>query len=949
MTKMPNLDAGPTSPSRRNFLAAVGATVASINTAACIRKPYERILPFASRPEDLVPGKPQYYATAVSFGESVQGLLACSTDGRPTKIEGNPNHPGSLGATNAWAQATVLGLYDPERTRNPIKDGEVVDVDAAEAELTAIAEAAAGGAAVGLVLDRTPSPTAERLVRAILERSPNTRVFYSDPAADEQALAGAAMVGIEGVSWTYGDEPDLVATFDADPMTTDGDVVPFIRAYAKGRAPGRGQKAYRLYSAEPNLTLTGSNADHRRAAKTGEVAELLAAVAHHLRASGMDLPKLPVSDAMKQDAWAKGLAADLADRSKGSTLIVVGERQPPQVHALGFLVNQALGNFGRTLRFYARDRIAGGTVADLVAAVDSGAVKHVVVVGANPVFDAAGDVDVAAALAKTERSVHVGLHRDETGRAAKVHVPMSHYLEAWGDLVGRDGTVAIQQPLIAPLYASMSGIEVLARLGGSSQSGYELVQSTHAASPSDEKWQTWLHDGVVRQGAEKTVGAQPRALATAWAGGVVEPGFEVVVTRDPSVLDGRFANSPWLQELPDPITKLTWDNAALLSPATADKLGVDSGRMIQVSHHGASLRLPVWIQPGTADDVVVLALGYGRAGGGRYAKSGFDVSGLRTAAAPWVLTGAEVKPARGTYALACTQVETDLRDRPMHREATRADFADDPDFVGKFEVMPPDQIKTFLWDEPFTEQQYRWGMTIDLNSCSGCGACTVACQAENNIPWVGKDEVLKGREMHWIRVDRYFEPKGQGGEVDVKHQPLNCQQCETAPCENVCPVAATVHSPEGMNDMVYNRCIGTRYCANNCPYKVRRFNFFHYAVRNDGEYGMGIAMQRNPNVTVRYRGVMEKCSYCVQRVTKARVDSKLRGDRTIREGEVVTACQQVCPSDAIAFGNLNDENSRVAKTSKDPRNYAVLAELNTRPRTTYLARLTNPNPKMMNG
>jgi len=591
------------------------------------------------------------------------------------------------------------------------------------------------------------------------------------------------------------------------------------------------------------------------------------------------------------------------------------------------------------------------SLRELAQDISSGTVQQLVILGGNPVVDAPGEMEFGELLSKVPLSVHLGAHRDATGTRATWHIPKSHYLEAWGDLMARDGTVSIQQPLIAPLYTSMSEIEVLARLLDREEGGHDLVRETYrdlAEDGFDSAWQTWLHDGVVEPAKRGAVAPEldSTGLSSAWAPGSREEGLELDFIRDATILDGRYGTSPWLQELPDPITKITWDNVALVSKSTAAELGVEKGSMIEVSHNGKAVRLPVWVQVGTADDVIAVALGYGQQGVGDFAKAGFSVSELRTIDAPYIAPGASAKAVPGSYDIACVQVEESMHDRPIHLSTTRADFTEGPNFVDQFVTMDEDHIETLLWEEPNPTDGHQWAMTIDLNSCTGCGACTTACQAENNIPWVGKEDCLNGREMHWIRVDRYFDESARN--LEVKLQPLTCAQCETAPCENVCPVGATVHSPEGLNDMAYNRCIGTRYCGNNCPYKVRRFNFFHYTVRNDGEYGMGIAMQRNPDVTVRYRGVMEKCTYCVQRINKARIDAKVNRDGVIRDGEVTTACAQACPARAITFGDMNDPESRVSKTRKgnNPRNYEVLTELNLGARTTYLAKLYNPNPEL---
>ncbi|MGF1508107.1 MAG: 4Fe-4S dicluster domain-containing protein [Myxococcota bacterium] len=942
----------PLSSSRRTFLSAASATVASLHTAACIRKPYEKILPYGKRPEDLVPGEPRFFATAMAIGASVQGLLVRSNDGRPTKVDGNPRHPMNRGGTSVFSEASVLELYDPQRGREPRRGNQVVDGQEAEKGLAAVAEALAeeNGAGVALLMDELPSPTLRRLVRALKSAHPNVQLYRHDGLGRANARAGAAMVGARGAMSVTG-TPHTFAVFDGDPMATEGDPLAFSRRFAEGRAPDAGADANRLYVVESHLSLTGSNADHRLAVRPSQVGDVLAAVSEALRAQGLELPKLSAPSSLVEDPFVRALAEDLmADR--GSSLIWVGERQAPEVHALGLVMNQALGNFGSVLSFSVEGEgePEAESIEALASRCEDGSVEHLVILGSNPVATAPNGL--GEALAKAKNSIYLGLHHDETGRAAKLYIPKSHYLETWGDLVASDGTVSIQQPLIAPLYTSISEIELLSRLlGDGSKTGYELVRETHQGHTEgdfDKAWQTWLHDGLVTgHPVDRTVPELAvDALASNWKPTSGPEGMEVVFVRDLTVLDGRYANSPWLQELPDPITKLTWDNAALLSPDTAKALGVQNEDLIAVSRGDETIDLPVWVQPGTADGVIVLPLGHGRRGSGRYAESGFPVEPLRTTSALFA-TGVKATKGEGTYALACAQLETSMHGRPLALDATRSDFTDEPNFVEKFVTIDPEHIDTLLWKEPPFNREHQWGMTIDLNTCTGCGTCTIACQAENNIPWVGKQDVMMGREMHWIRVDRYFD--GQGHNVEMKYQPLTCAQCETAPCENVCPVAATVHSREGLNDMAYNRCIGTRYCANNCPYKVRRFNFFHYTVRNDEEYGMGITMQRNPDVTVRYRGVMEKCSYCVQRITRARIDAKVYRDGIIRDGEVTPACAQACPTDAITFGNLKDETSRVAQKAAEPRNYAMLAELNIRPRTTYLAKLTNPNPKLKEG
>ncbi|MEM1025259.1 MAG: 4Fe-4S dicluster domain-containing protein [Myxococcota bacterium] len=942
----------PDIPSRRTFLSAMGATVASLNTAACIRKPYEKILPFGQRPEDRVPGRPEYYATAASVGASVVGLRVRSNDGRPTFIGSNKQHPTSKGGTPAWAQATVLELYDPDRSRTALMDGASVDPAGAAGAIRAMGKAIrdAAGRGLAILTDETPSPTLFRLMKTLKEQFPEAQQFRHDEMGEANGQAGAAMAGIPNASFSLNETPAVIAIFDADPMGTEGDTCAFDHAFASGRDPDAPRKN-RLYVVEPYVSLTGSNADHRKAVKPSEVPAVLAALASELNSHGYELPKLAGADAAS-DKFVKALAKDMA-KNQGVSMVMVGERQPPQVHALAHMVNAALGAYTKLGAWTQSDAPEFQTADELVAGMKAGTFKYVVSLSGNPAHSIPGFADAA----EKAQVLHLGSYLDETARIAKLHVPKSHYLEAWGDLVGRDGSVAIQQPLIAPLHESKSAIEVLATILGSKESGYEQVRDTHrshvASGDFEKSWQVWLHDGVVQSHPVQRV--EP-AIQAAQIEGYPKAGssdLEAAFIRDLTVLDGRFANSPWLQELPDPVTKLSWDNALLLSPDTAEKLGLKNEDMATVTLNGASLDLPVWIQPGTADDVAVLPLGYGREGVGQYASSGFDVSGLRPVDGTWSASGVQIKKTPGSYRLACQQLESDQYGRPIVREASQTDFTADENFVAKFEVMKPEHIDSLLWEEPVLPwakgEQHQWAVSIDLNKCSGCSACVVACQAENNIPWVGKSEVLKGREMHWMKIDRYF--KDNNGQFEVKYQPMGCAQCETAPCENVCPVGASAHSPEGLNDMAYNRCIGTRYCANNCPYKVRRFNFFHYTVRNDGEYGMGITMQRNPDVTVRYRGVMEKCTYCVQRIQRAKIYQKVNGggDTKVKDGAIVTACEEACGTGAMVFGNMADPESRVAKMKNNPRNYAVLAEINIRPRTTYLAKLTNPNPELAEG
>jgi len=1007
-------------------LAGASAATAGMTLTGCsaVRKPVEKILPYGHRPEDLVPGKPMYFATAMNVGGSVYGLLVTSQDGRPTKIDGNPMHPMSLGAANSWAQASVMDIYDADRATAPVLGGKKATMEHVENAVSALSAAMASGngEGVAMLLDHTPSPTLRAQLEIIKAKYPSLQLYSHDPAHTENSSNGASVAGgAQAMHAVYNlSAANVVVTVDADILGTEGDSIRHSKDYAAGRKGDKpGEAMNRLYSVEANFSVTGAAADHRLRLKSADAGEFLLALARQLGAKNTPEPAALSGRATK---WVQEVANDLL-ANRGKALVVVGSRQPAQVHALGHLINQQLAGIGKTVHYVANSGPETSDIATLCNAMLVGTVKHLVILGGNPVYTAPADLMFEAALSQVN-SIYLGYRYNETARSASLLIPHSHFLESWGDLAASDGTSTIQQPLIQPLYPSWSPIELLGRLAGSGKkTGYELVKGYWASRSSEDpaskqaladakanlekaqkaheaakgadagegkaqaiaaakanvdkaqaavtrataaqaasakqaetafesSWRKWLHDGLVENTRTKpliptfTWGG----LSKAWKSQSGGQGLELNFVLDNAVYDGRWTNNPWLQEAPDPITKLTWDNAALLSPATAKKLGVASKDQIVVSAGGRQVRIAAWVTKGVADDTVIIPLGYGRTQGGRTASGcGFNGGTLRQSATPWFMSGASVKKMGGTYALAVTQTYDSLtppgsdKKRTMIREATLAEWAAKPDLVNDVEVMPKDKLKS-LWHQPNETEGNQWGMTIDLNSCTGCGACTVACQAENNIPVVGKDEVLNGRELHWIRIDRYFD--GTDDDIRALVQPMGCVQCETAPCENVCPVGATAHSPEGLNDMAYNRCIGTRYCANNCPYKVRRFNFYNYNQRNEEQLGDLIQLQRNPDVTVRFRGVIEKCSYCVQRITSAKIKSKRNGEDIVPDGEIVTACQQTCPTNAITFGNINDENSAVAKSRANPRNYAVLAELNIHPRTTYLARLTNPNPAL---
>jgi MoCo/4Fe-4S cofactor protein with predicted Tat translocation signal len=947
---------------RRGFLKLMGASLALAGVTACTRQPEEAIVPYVRQPEELVPGKPLFFATAMPFAGSGVGLLVESHEGRPTKIEGNPDHPSSLGATDLFAQAAILGLYDPDRSQTITHLGEIRTFDSFAAAMQTVLTAQQGskGAGIRILTETVASPTLGAQLQQFLTRFPQAKWVQWEPFGRHNAREGSRLAFGDYADPQYAiEKADVILSLDADFLCAGNGGLKHARAFAsRRRIEGDRAELSRFYAVESTPTNSGSKADHRLPLRASEIEVFARAVAAAVGVAGAGSSTAPQA----AQRWMGPLVKDL-QAARGRSLVIAGEGQSPAVHALAHAMNAALGNVGTTVSYTATaevrptDQRAG--LQELVGEMNAGTVSLLVVLGGNPVYSAPSDLKFVDAMQKVALRVHLGLYDDETAAQCHWHVPETHFLEMWSDVRGHDGTVSIVQPLIAPLYGGRSVHEVMSAFNeGGIRSGYDVVRSfwmstgngdtTTTSQPStsgaavtssfDQGWRKWLHDGVVPNTAfpTKTVTVQaalPAATAAAGSSGELD----VVFRPDPSVYDGRFANNAWLQELPKSLTKLTWDNAALISPQTALDRKLVSGDVVELTLGKASVRIPVWIAPGHASDTLTLHVGYGRTRAGRAANEiGFNVNPLRTIAAQDV---ARVQLAKtgDTYELACTQDHWSLEGRNIVRETTVEHFEKDPAFAKKMEHQPINGL-TMYPNYDFSKG-YQWGMTIDQNVCTGCNSCVVACQAENNVPVVGKSQVLNGREMHWLRLDRYYT-----GDIDnpgTYHQPMPCQQCETAPCEVVCPVAATTHNAEGLNDMVYNRCVGTRYCSNNCPYKVRRFNFMLYADFNTPS----LKLMRNPDVTVRSRGVMEKCTYCVQRINQARVAAKLE-DREIRDGDVVTACQAACPTDAIIFGNINDPNSQVSKRKASPLNYPLLAELNTRPRTTYLAVVRNPNTEL---
>ncbi|MDB5557033.1 MAG: Molybdopterin oxidoreductase, iron-sulfur binding subunit, partial [Rhizobium sp.] len=971
--------------SRRGFMTLMGAAVALGTLEGC-RRPVDNILPYARMPEDVAVNVTSYYATVLDRrGESL-GLLVESHEGRPTKVEGNPDHRASLGKTDLLTQASVLDLYDPDRARQPSTRGEDKRYADAEAALRGVleAQAANGGGGLRVLAQPSSSPTFVRLRQAVLRRFPNARFHSWSAASNSNVREGARLAFGQVVLPVLALETArVIVSLDSDFLQTETGSVRNTRGFAQGRRPG--PEMSRLYVVEPSYTTTGANADHRLRLPAREVELYLHALAGRLVSQhNLDLGEIgnAVRNAQAPQGvpakWIEAVANDLAAH-RGASVLVAGSRQPAAVHALTHAINQALGNAGQTVTYVApadRDEAEhGADIAALAEAMGNGQVQALVILGANPVYDAPGDLAFGDKLARVPNSFLLSSHRDETAARATWHIPRAHELEAWGDGQSLDGTVAIQQPLIQPLFGGRSELELLAFIADMpSTRGHDLVQETHRAAgvPAvifNRAWRRALNRGVhVEAAAGATVpsilgAAIAQRLGQRPAGSPIgQNNLEVNFLVDNKMLDGRHANNAWLLELPDPITKITWDNAAYVSPATAAALGINNGDMIRLSKGNKAVEVVAWTLPGQADWSIGLTLGWGRTRAGRVGTGkGFDVTPLRAANALWFTDGVAVAKTGATYPLSQTQDHFRMEGRPMAVEATLAEFNETPNFAARRSPTP----RTLpLWREVDYSTGYRWGMTIDLASCTGCNTCVVACQSENNIPVVGKEQVSRGREMHWLRIDRYFvSPKAHGRDADpeatsdpmVAHQPLMCVHCEEAPCENVCPVNATVHSPEGLNEMAYNRCIGTRYCANNCPYKVRRFNYLNW--HNDGVYQPEdadvpetVRMQMNPNVTVRFRGVMEKCTYCVQRIQGRKIEAR-RSDnghgRHIRDGELMSACQQACPADAIVFGDLNDQSSRIAQLHRNDRRYALLGEIGTKPRTLYLAKIRNPNPEML--
>ena len=1032
--------------SRRGFLKLMGASMAlaGFGLTSC-RRPEAHLVPFTKSVEWAIPGKPLYYATAMPRRTGAIPLVVTTHDGRPSKIDGNPLHPASGGATDAFAQASILDLYDPARSKRFVEKGEREEkgkkVENFEARDRAAFEkylgdlrtkiAADGGAGLAFLVEEVHSPTRERLRAELQKTYPKMRWCVYDPLMTEaQSFATQLSFGDNARLVPRLERADVVLALDSDFLDCGEGDVAGVRGFSSRRRIGTAKETMnRLYVVENRFTLTGAMADHRMRCPASQIPAFAHALAGKIAAATKDAGLFSTiatltapKDAMAFDEqWLTEVANDLVSKP-GASLVLAGGHQPVVVQLIAYAINSALKNIGATLivREFLRAPKTN-SILQLASEMDSGRVKQLFIFGGDPVYNAPkaitqnkdlkAPVDWIDLQKKVSDVVRLGHFEDATSALSTWHVPAAHYLEAWGDALTSEGAYLAIQPMILPLFGGMSEIELMnAVLGRPKVDGPELVQETFRATapPGDftAAWTKLLRDGFTSHIALKD---KPPTFNSNNAGGVAHTLWttvpnptldspEIVLTRSYAMDDGRYINNGWMQELPDPITKLTWDNAALMSPVFAQRLGIETGDLVNIAITETTLDknqkpirrelvIAALISPGHADNSISIALGYGRKKTGPIGEeAGFDGFLLRTSSNPHFIaadaktvTSVKVTKAGGTYPLSITQDHWSIEGRGLVREATLEHYREDNEFVKKIagdDELPPKLPS--LYSHPPLAAEQQWGMAVDLNVCTGCSACIVACQSENNIPIVGKLQVGHGRAMHWLRLDRYYasekpfnQDKGEYPEnPEIVHEPMMCQHCENAPCETVCPVNATVHSEDGLNVMAYNRCIGTRYCANNCPFKVRRFNYFDYNQRPIGKTKVGplsvyqeylgpltekgapdtVKLQKNPNVTVRMRGVMEKCTYCVQRVEEAKIAAHVRAgasDKTlIPRDSFTSACAQACPTEAIVFGDVKDPESRVSKMKKQDRNYRLLEYLNVNTRTSYLARIRNPNPKM---
>ncbi len=947
--------------SRRKFLSVMGASMALAGLAGC-RKPVEKIIPYVSQPEEIIPGVASYYATTMPFGASAYGLIVECHEGRPTKIEGNPQHPSTLGRSNVFIQAEMLNMYDPDRAawilHNKVKTSWDDFVTFWRDQLVHFRGNNGDGLAV--LTTEFSSPTLFRLGQKFRRDFGAAAFAVYDAVADIHLPDSDSTPGYRADN--HYDKARVILSLDDDFLMTESENVVATRRFADGRRIESVKSPMnRLYAIEPDLTTTGAMADHRLRVPRSMIGAFTAALVSELERQGIKSGLAELAESSDTDQFDRTfisvLAEDLA-QNKGECLIVAGRTQPG-LQSVAAALNDALGYVGKTVTYDKIESTASSlrkndtdTFESILKSAREGKIQTLILFGGNPIYDCPASDNLAEAIKNVEHVIYFGPHANETAQASEWHIPSAHFLESWGDTRAIDGTLGLIQPMIQPLFGGKSDVEFFGFVAtGDDRRGYDIVRETWTdilkGGEFEKKWRKVLHDGLLPQEKNSRADYRPnigkddrKALAAALAAPPAKlssTDLELTFQVSPKLYDGRYANNGWLQELPHPTSKLTWDNAACMSQATARALGVQNSDVVKVTTDRGDMELPVWIVPGQADYTISVELGYGRTAAGRVGNGiGANAFKLRPDCRSYFARGAKVTKTGRRHKPASTQDHGAMAGRPIVREADLDTYREDPEFAREMVEHAP-LVGIY---PPFDYSKgYQWGMAIDLTACVGCNACTIACQSENNIPVVGRSRVLDGREMHWIRVDRYFT--GDADDPDMVFMPVPCQQCENAPCETVCPVAATVHDKEGLNVMTYNRCIGTRYCSNNCPYKVRRFNFFNYTSHMPDV----VQMAMNPDVTVRCRGVMEKCSYCIQRINRAKIAAR-KENRTVRDGEIVTACQQACPADAIVFGNINDPESKVSKIKMLKRNYALLAEYNLRPRNSYMARIRNPHPRL---
>ncbi len=921
----------PEGMDRRSLLKVMAASLAMAGAAACTKQPKELIVPYVRQPENIIPGLPLFYATAMTTAGYARGLLVESHLNRPTKAEGNADHPASLGSTTVYEQASILSLYDPDRSEAVMHEGRLSDWPEFTGLFSTEAQSIATrkGEGLAVLTGVTTSPTLISQMNTLLTQWPGAKWYIHEPSVNPAVASAAKKIAGKPAIVTYDlSKADIIVSLESDFLNNGPAALAYARQFSAKRGIDKGQTPARLYAIESSPSVSGSLADNRFAVKSTAIPGIAYQLA---KACGVSAP-----DGGTAQSWVAAIADDLK-QAKGRSVVIAGDFQPESVHLAAHAINMALGNVGTTVKVLeAVEPDNTHTLEELANDLNGGHVEDLLILNVNPVYSAPASLNFEAAIKKARLVVRLGQMFDETSRWSHWHIPEAHYLETWSDARAFDGTTTIMQPLIEPLYGGKSSHELLTiLLGKPDQSSHEIVKAywqDQKKNDFDTLWKTTLHNGFMEGSTSNEIKAAGQVSLPSLSAS--EANFEIVFRPDPMIGDGSWANNGWLQELPKPQTKVTWENTVYVSTKDAEAQKLQNGDVVKITVNGKSTTGPVFIVPGHAVGSATVFLGYGRDNSGRVGtKIGYNAYLIQDNATPLVAVGAIAKTG-DKIVLANVQEMQTMAERAPVRAAEFSEYREHPDFPTREEPAVPAELT--LYPNQWTYEGYKWGMTIDLNTCTGCNACIIACQAENNIAVVGKDQVIRGRHMHWIRVDRYYA--GNLDTPEMYNQPVPCMHCENAPCEVVCPVAATVHSQEGLNQMVYNRCVGTRYCSNNCPYKVRRFNFYLYSDwQTESMYGM-----RNPDVTVRSRGVMEKCSYCVQRIQEAKISTEKQG-RRIGDGEILTACQQVCPTQAITFGDLNDPHSNVAKQQALKRNYSLLDDLNTRPRTTYLGYVRNSN------